>query len=242
MRSFEQFMYSRWAESALPIDDAVPDAPDPRQPIPTMRLVRQPLVEPILYDPIQKPQPLSLVNRNVLGKKKTKEALTDTAAVASRLKKVPGGSVSKGTFTPKQHLNIPRKEMPQLKDREEFIHWLQSQGINVKIEQIPAVSLIRNPSNKEKLVAHAQSQIYVQKAAKFIQRDKLLDKLIVLSSDGVIFDGNHHWYALMAYKKIRKTPVPMYVVDMPFDELKQFVVDHCPGVTFEEMNSGNLWN
>jgi len=230
MRTFEQYLYSMWQESALPIDDLEPDAPlpNPRQPTPTMRLAPQ------QYTPLQPPPERKLLTKKMIGKKRVGES---PKKIAKRLERVPGGSVEAGTFTPTRNRAIPRREMPQLKNREEFIHWLQSVGVGVQIKEIAPRDLIRNPVNKEKLTAHAQSQIYVQKAMKFIRQNTLLKKLIVLSSDGVIFDGNHHWYALMAYKQIRKTPVPMYVVDMPFDELKQFTIQNCPNVTFEEQ-----WN
>jgi hypothetical protein len=150
--------------------------------------------------------------------------------VRRTLKRVKGGTVKGGVFTPKRSLDVPRAEMPQLKSREDFVHWLQNQGVNVSIQYISPQSLIRK--NGQKLTAHGQSNIYLDKAMKFIQRNTLLKKLIVLTQDGIIFDGNHHWYALMAVAP--KKEVPMYVVDMPFYQLKQLTVQSYPSVSFED--------
>lgn len=260
MRTFQHFLLAKWRESAVPRDLAVPDddLPDPRQPTPTMRLAGQPAQAPtpgqdqdydfspymqsVPYMPLQPPAWKKLVTKKVLGKK----AGESDKKIKKRLERVPGGTVAGhggegaaagGTFTPDQHRGIPRREMPQLKQREEFIHFLQSRGVPVSIKKIAPIDLIRNPSNKEKLMAHAQANIYVDKAARMIRKDKLLEKLIILTKDGIIFDGNHHWFALMAYKKIRKMPIPMYVVGMDFDPLKTFATRYFPNVTFEEM-----WN
>lgn len=146
-----------------------------------------------------------------------------------RLANVPGGRIKDGVFTPKRNLGVPRAQMPQLKSREEFIQWVSTQGVAVNKVMVTPKSLIK--SNGQKRVGHAQSNIYLDKALKFIRKNTLLHKLIIITRDGVIFDGNHHWLALMAVAP--KTPVPMYQVDMNFQDLlnlsKQF-----PGVTYEE--------
>jgi hypothetical protein len=193
-----------------------------------------PYMQSVPFMPLQPPSWKKLVTKKVLGKK----AGESEKKIRKRLEKVPGGSVNDvGTFTPDQHRGIPRREMPQLKQREEFIHFLQSRSVPVSIKKIAPIDLIRNPVNKQKLMAHAQANIYVAKAMRMITKDKLLEKLIILTRDGIIFDGNHHWFALMAYKKIRKMPIPMYVVGMDFDPLKAFATRYFPNVTFEEM-----WN
>src|SRR5574343_286171 len=138
-----------------------------------------------------------------------------------RLAAVPGGKVYKNKFvppndekrfifSPKRNLNVPRQQMPQLKNREDFIRWLMDNNIGVQRVLISPKSLIKQ--NGEKLMAHAQSNIYIRKAAKFIRRNNLLHKLIIITKDGKIFDGNHHWLALMAVAP--KQPVPMYQVNM----------------------------
>lgn len=149
--------------------------------------------------------------------------------VAASLAAVPGGRIKDGVFTPKRTLGIPRSEMPQLKSREEFIGWVMEQGVKVQRVQVAPKSLIK--ANGDKRTGHAQSNIYLDKAMKFIRRNTLLHKLIIITRDGVIFDGNHHWLALMAVAP--KEPVEMYQVDMDFRDLLQ-LTKQFPGVTYEE--------
>lgn len=149
--------------------------------------------------------------------------------IAAKLADVAGGDVKKGVFKPKRTLGIPRSQMPQLKNREEFVGWLRQNGVQVHVAQVTPRSLIK--ANGMKRVGHAQSKIFLDKAMKFIRQNTLLHKLIILSSDGIIFDGNHHWLALMAVAPDR--PVPMYTVEMPFHDLMD-LADEFPGVTYEE--------
>lgn len=155
--------------------------------------------------------------------------------VAAQLSDVPGGKVKGGVFRPKRTLGIPRKQMPQVKSREEFVEWLGKNGVGVSIVRVTPRSLIR--ANGSKRLGHAQSKIYLTKAAGFIRKNTLLDKLIILSRDGIIFDGNHHWLALMAVAP--DTPVPMYRADLTFHDLLD-IADEFPGVSYEETVSGEL--
>ena len=59
---------------------------------------------------------------------------------------------------------------------------------------------------------------------------------VFLTSDNIIFDGNHHWTALIAAMKItkdKKTKFPMYQVGMDFTKLKELTKQY-PEVTYEE--------
>ena len=146
---------------------------------------------------------------------------------------VPGGDVKKdGVFYPKRTLNIPRSQMPQTKSREDFFSWLTSRGISYKRIMIAPKDIIRDPITKEKRVGHAQQQIYPLKSLKFVKKGTTLEKPIVLSKDGIIFDGNHHWLALMAIAP--KVPAPAVQVDMDFEPLRQLVIKEYPNVSFEE--------
>lgn len=142
----------------------------------------------------------------------------------------PDGSKTKElAFLPKKTLDVPRAEMPQLKNREEFLRWLMNNGVPVKRVMVSARSLWEK--NGRRTMAHAQRQMYLKKGFKFIKKNSVLDKDIVLTLDGIIFDGNHHWMSLMYAAPDQ--PVPMYQVQMNFEPLKQ-ITHQFPGVTFEE--------
>lgn len=139
------------------------------------------------------------------------------------------GNIEGGTLYPHKSLAVPRANMPQLKDREEFIQWLLMQGIVVKRVVKSAKELVWSAGQSS--MAHAQQTMTLEKAQKFVRKQNILGKKIILTLDNIIFDGNHHWLALML--TCPKCPVEMYQVHMPFRELlelsKQF-----PGVTYEE--------
>jgi len=143
------------------------------------------------------------------------------------------GTLKKGVFKPYKTLGIPRAEMPQIKNREEFISWLVKER-GIKVERIinTAKNLVQ-PSGNQTL-AHAQQVMHLDKAEGIINRQKLINKKIILSQDNIIFDGNHHWFALML--KCPKCPVEMYKVDMPFQELLTLSREF-PGITYEEQYS-----
>lgn len=140
------------------------------------------------------------------------------------------GTLKKGVFTPHQSLGVPRAVMPQIKNREEFINWLvKERGVHVERITSTAKDLVQ-PSGNQTLV-HAQQVMYLDKARGLIDRQKLMNKKIILSQDNIIFDGNHHWFALML--KCPKCPVEMYKVNLPFQELLALSREF-PGVSYEE--------
>jgi len=147
------------------------------------------------------------------------------------------GTLRKGVFTPHQNLGVPRASMPQVKNREEFINWLvKERGVHVERITSTAKDLVQ-PSGNQTL-AHAQQVMHLDKARSLIDRQKLINKKIILSKDNIIFDGNHHWFALML--KCPKCPVEMYRVNLPFQELLALSKEF-PGVSYEENYSfGNF--
>lgn len=239
MRTFNEFLRSKtlW-ESAVPHGEPQDQIP----PQARRRVVGEPLPEPEIpstargpaLDPthvLQTGEPQKLLPDDY--KFKRKKVLRKLAAVQGgdvyKNKDVPRDDEKRFVFQPKRNMNIPRAQMPQLKSREEFISWVMSQGVPVQKVMRTPKSLIK--SNGEKLTAHAQSNIYLNKAAKFIRKNTLLHKLIIITQDGKIFDGNHHWLALMAVAP--KQEVPMYQVAMNFNDLLA-MTRQFPGVTYEE--------
>jgi hypothetical protein len=79
---------------------------------------------------------------------------------------VPGGKIKDGKFEPKRTLGIPREKMPQLKSREEFIQWLQTNGIGVQRILMAPKDSIRDPLTKEKRVGHAHNSHGTRKSQK----------------------------------------------------------------------------
>jgi hypothetical protein len=127
-------------------------------------------------------------------------------------------------------LGVPRAEMPQLKVREDFLRWLMNNGIQVSRVMVSPASLWEK--NNQWYKAHAQNAMQLPKAYKFVAKNTLLHKSIILTRDGRIFDGNHHWLALMG--TVPDKPVPMYQVHLDFEPLKKFTTKHYPDVRFEE--------
>jgi hypothetical protein len=141
------------------------------------------------------------------------------------------GNPISGTVHPRQTLAIPRREMPQVKDRSDFVQWLLAQGIIVRPFIASAKDIVGTA--KEPRLAFAQSTMNIEKAKKFLRKGTVFDKPIIISQDNIIYDGNHHWLALkLGYPN---TPVTMWKVDMPFKELNDFVKkNEYPGLTYED--------
>lgn len=147
-----------------------------------------------------------------------------------------------------QHsLNLPRGGMPQVKNREDFAQWLIVSGIlvtpvvmtpnqlvrrNFKMTNIDADEQSINSPSPTLMPAFAQSGMNINKAKRFINRNRMFAKKIIITSDNVIFDGNHHWLALkLAHPN---EPVEMWKVRMPFLALDKFVKkNEYPGLTYE---------
>lgn len=234
--SFREFIeYTEYLESALPNSQAV-NVPLPRNKIRVVASaddaqLGQPGSDLSTADATQQatPAPNPVLRTGEPPQLLGPDYKFKPKKVAQRLAAVPGGRIKDGVFMPKRTLGIPRSEMPQLKSREEFIKWVMEQGVKVQRVQVAPKSLIE--ANGDKRIGHAQSNIHLDKAMKFIRKNTLLHELIIITRDGVIFDGNHHWLALMAVAP--KEPVDMYQVDMDFRDLLQ-LTKQFPGVTYEE--------
>lgn len=124
---------------------------------------------------------------------------------------------------------IPRLQMPQIKDREKYIRWLISNGVEVTREQMTPEELVR--ANKELLTAFAQERMYLGKSYRFITKDKVYDKMMIITQDKKIFDGNHHWLVSAAINHVES--IPVYYVHMQFQELLEFTKNY-PDVEYEE--------
>jgi len=102
-------------------------------------------------------------------------------------------------------LNIPRKEMPQIKSehRGAMTNFLTARGITATPETVEASSL--KPTQRE------FSQAKVKQALDF----KGSDRPILVSNDGFILDGHHQWLA----KAQQEAPVKITRLSAPIAEL-----------------------
>jgi hypothetical protein len=150
----------------------------------------------------------------------------------SNIKYDPQGNPTSGPILPYERstMGIRRGDMPQVKDRGDFVQWLLSQGIIVRPFVVSANDLIGTP--KEPKLAFAQEAMNIEKAKKFLRKGTVFDKPIIITQDNIIYDGNHHWLALKL--RFPDTKVEMFKIDMPFKELNDFVRRHeYPGLTYE---------
>lgn len=155
---------------------------------------------------------------------------------ANRVSQLPGTEIEKDedghTLKLDKHrtLGVPRDEMPQLELRGDYIRWLNDHGIGVRRVVMSPNSLWEK--NGEQYTAHAQDAMNLPKAYNIVKDDDLHEKKILLTKDGRIFDGNHHWLGLMGTKPNK--PTVMYQINMDFEPLKEFTTKHYPKVEFEE--------
>jgi hypothetical protein len=137
-----------------------------------------------------------------------------------------------------QHKGIPRVKMPQMTGipapgtpaadeskyprnkkgkvsiARDFIDHLQSQGIKVTREDIPASHL--RASQRE--ISGRQVSLLVDEAKRGV-RD-LRKKPIWISKEGYVIDGHHHWAAIVGYGygKDKDLKVPVYRLDAEIGE------------------------
>jgi hypothetical protein len=118
-------------------------------------------------------------------------------------------------------LGVPRSEMPQIKrnDRDDFIRFLASKGIDGESTELPARSL--KPTQAE------FSPEMVERFAKSGPMDGSRDVLV--SSDGYILDGHHQWVA----HRETGTDVPVIRLNAPIRDLLK-VADEFPAVQRSE--------
>jgi N12 class adenine-specific DNA methylase len=133
---------------------------------------------------------------------------------------------SEETSAPREHLGIPRTDMPQIRIdvRGKFRRWMEAEGIRVSIEEI-------NPNT----LTPSQADLW-DTAIKGAHKHTRTRNVIV-SADGYILDGHHQWKA--AQEK-GKTKLPVVVIGLPAREalakMHEFgKVDHSalPGTRYE---------
>jgi hypothetical protein len=102
----------------------------------------------------------------------------------------PGASEPNSIYVPPYSLDIPRNEMPQIKDANklDFVDWLESQGIVVNFVSVP-VSMLRS----------VQTHINIKKVIHLRNRFpyQAMNNPLVISKDDHILDGHHRWLALL---------------------------------------------
>jgi hypothetical protein len=138
-------------------------------------------------------------------------------------------SLSRLAMRPTMNRGIARRNMPQIKDREKYIRWLMQNGVEVTREYMSPEELVRN--NKQLMQAFAQDRMYLAKSYRFITKNKVYDKWMIITQDKMIFDGNHHWLVSAAING--EESIPVYFVHMNFDDLIEFTKNY-PDVTYEE--------
>jgi len=118
-------------------------------------------------------------------------------------------------------LGVPRAEMPQIKlqDRDSFIRFLASRGIEGEDADVPAGSL--KPT---------QAEFSPAKVAHFVEAGPMDgSRDVLVSSDGYILDGHHQWMAHQA----TGTDVPVVRLNAPIRELLK-AANEFPGVQRSE--------
>ena len=135
-------------------------------------------------------------------------------------------------------LGIPRSQMPQIpmNMRKQFISDMADQGISTELKKIDALDL--KPS---------QSEISATKTARLYQHFKSegipKDKAILVSKDGFVVDGHHHWAAAAAMGLMGKnSKIPVIQMDLNIKEAlstaKAWSESH--GIAAQDINSAEI--
>ena len=93
---------------------------------------------------------------------------------------------------PVGRFNIPRTELPQIKDQQDFLKWLNiTQAVPYSTDVGPptAVQPIQADLSHNKILGMMQSN------------DAKIPSPFIISSDGYILDGHHRWASIL-----NKTP------------------------------------
>jgi hypothetical protein len=135
-------------------------------------------------------------------------------------------------------MGIKRSEMPQIPMgmRKQFIQDMHDQGISTDLQKIDAMKL--KPS---------QSEISATKTARLYEHFKKdgipQDKAILVSKDGFVVDGHHHWAAAAAMGLMGKDgKIPVIVMDVGIKQAlsaaKAWSDSH--GIAAQDINSAEL--
>ena len=135
-------------------------------------------------------------------------------------------------------LGIKRKDMPQIpmEMRKQFIQDMADKGISTELKKVNAMDL--KPS---------QSEISATKTARLYEHFKKdgipTDKAILVSKDGFVVDGHHHWAAAAAMGLMGKnSKIPVIVMDTNIKDAltraKSWSESH--GILAQDLNSAEI--
>jgi hypothetical protein len=135
-------------------------------------------------------------------------------------------------------LGIKRKDMPQIpmEMRKQFIQDMADKGISTELKKVNAMDL--KPS---------QSEISATKTARLyehFEKDGIpTDKAILVSKDGFVVDGHHHWAAAAAMGLMGKnSKIPVIVMDTnikdALTQAKSWSESH--GILAQDLNSAEI--
>lgn len=96
-------------------------------------------------------------------------------------------------YIPPLHLNIERRDMPQIETRylPELFKWIKSTGVKIHSEKVVIGKL--NPS--QKTVNHRAIKKLM------IEKPKKLHKPLIISKDNYLLDGHHRAFAILNLNK-----------------------------------------
>ena len=80
---------------------------------------------------------------------------------------------------------VPRSQMPQIDDQEEFLHWLRMAGYSYEFATVQSKELFA-----------LQSMVDRNKVKKF-KTKHIYEKPIIVANDNFILDGHHRFFAAL---------------------------------------------
>ena len=117
-----------------------------------------------------------------------------------------------------------RKDMPQIDDMDAFLKDIKKNDISVKNMKV-------NP----KTLKPTQNEFNQEKIDYLVSSGKYKTKNIVVTNDNYILDGHHRWKAYIKAKEDQ----PIVKIDMPFEELFNFV-DGKPYIKYRKITESKL--
>lgn len=135
-------------------------------------------------------------------------------------------------------LGIPRSQMPQIPEnmRGQFIKDMADKGISTELRKIDAMDL--KPSQME-ISATKTARLYEHFKSDGIPKDKA----ILVSKDGFVVDGHHHWAAAAAMGLMGKnSKIPVIQMDANIKDALAMANDWSKshGIAAQDMNSKEL--
>ena len=113
-----------------------------------------------------------------------------------------------------------RKEMPQIKQHDEFIKDLDDNDIAVFEDSVPA-----------SMLEPTQTEFNMEKVESMIAKDEYNTHAIIVTNDHYILDGHHRWKCNEKLGRLQ----PVKRVNLTFDELFEFV-SNKPYVLYHDIN------